>query len=164
MLVRAERLDEALGRLLDAGLMATVNSDDPAYFGGYIADNYLAAQAALKLTRDDLVTLARNSIASGKLPDPRTVRVEEFVNYFQQDYASPPDVAFALYADGAPPATARRASLDGWLRDLTELKISDPVVHENHGIGRYLGLTHLDLGEGETEAALLPGLRVAAAD
>ncbi len=46
---------------------------------------------------------------------------------------------------------ARRASLDGWLRDLTELKIGDPVVHEKHGIGRYLGLARLDLGEGETE-------------
>ncbi len=46
---------------------------------------------------------------------------------------------------------ARRTSLEGWLRDLTELKIGDPVVHENHGIGRYQGLALLDLGEGETE-------------
>ena len=37
------------------------------------------------------------------------------------------------------------------LRDLSELKIGDPVVHESHGIGRYQGLVHLDLGEGETE-------------
>ncbi|MBK1679185.1 transcription-repair coupling factor [Rhodocyclus tenuis] len=45
----------------------------------------------------------------------------------------------------------RRASLDNWLRDLTELKVGDPVVHEQHGIGRYQGLIHLDLGEGDTE-------------
>ncbi|MDP1635885.1 MAG: CarD family transcriptional regulator, partial [Gallionellaceae bacterium] len=60
-----------------------------------------------------------------------------------------------LYAATARPRgrrmDARRASLDGWLRDLTELKIGDPVVHESHGIGRYHGLVHLDLGEGETE-------------
>ena len=46
---------------------------------------------------------------------------------------------------------ARHASMEGWLRDLTELKIGDPVVHASHGIGRYLGLVHLDLGEGDTE-------------
>jgi transcription-repair coupling factor (superfamily II helicase) len=60
-----------------------------------------------------------------------------------------------LYAATARPrgrkTDARRASLEGWLRDLTELKIGDPVVHESHGIGRYQGLVHLDLGEGETE-------------
>ncbi len=60
-----------------------------------------------------------------------------------------------LYAATARPrhrrSEARRANLEGWLRDLSELKIGDPVVHENHGIGRYLGLVHLDLGEGDTE-------------
>ncbi|MES2771031.1 MAG: transcription-repair coupling factor [Pseudomonadota bacterium] len=45
----------------------------------------------------------------------------------------------------------RKASLDNWLRDLTELKIGDPVVHEQHGIARYQGLLMLDLGEGEME-------------
>ncbi|GBD84478.1 adenine deaminase [bacterium BMS3Abin02] len=51
-----------LKRLLDAGAMVTINSDDPAYFGGYIADNYEAAAAALGLTRTEIVTIARNSI------------------------------------------------------------------------------------------------------
>jgi adenosine deaminase len=51
-----------LKRLLDAGLMVTINSDDPAYFGGYIVDNYLAVVAALALDRNDVVKLARNSI------------------------------------------------------------------------------------------------------
>ncbi|HDL50188.1 MAG TPA: adenosine deaminase, partial [Actinobacteria bacterium] len=50
-----------LKRLLDAGAMVTINSDDPAYFGGYIADNYEAAAAALGLTRTEIVTIARNS-------------------------------------------------------------------------------------------------------
>jgi len=48
-------------------------------------------------------------------------------------------------------AAQRKASLDNWLRDLTELKIGDPVVHEQHGIARYQGLVHLDLGEGDME-------------
>ena len=45
----------------------------------------------------------------------------------------------------------RRVSPEGLLRDLSEVKIGDPVVHELHGIGRYLGLQSLDLGEGTTE-------------
>jgi len=60
---------------------------------------------------------------------------------------------------GSPSARARRsareaqrkASFDNWLRDLTELKVGDPVVHEQHGIGRYQGLIHMNLGEGDTE-------------
>lgn len=51
-----------LKRLLDAGLRVTVNSDDPAYFGGYLLENYLAVERALGLTRAQLATLARNSI------------------------------------------------------------------------------------------------------
>lgn len=49
-----------LRQMLQAGLMATVNSDDPAYFGGYVNENYLAVQQALGLSRDEIVTLARN--------------------------------------------------------------------------------------------------------
>ena len=41
--------------------------------------------------------------------------------------------------------------VESMVRDLSELKIGDPVVHVNHGIGRYMGLTSMDLGEGETE-------------
>ncbi|MFO0995418.1 MAG: adenosine deaminase [Alphaproteobacteria bacterium] len=51
-----------LRRMLDAGLVATINSDDPAYFGGTIAENFRAAFEALSLTRDHAVRLARNSI------------------------------------------------------------------------------------------------------
>ncbi len=54
--------DHPLGRMLEAGLMACVNSDDPAYFGGYVADNYLAVADALDLTRDEIRQLAANSL------------------------------------------------------------------------------------------------------
>ncbi len=56
-----------LKRMLDLGLNATVNSDDPAYFGGYVNDNYRAAARGVGLTRDDLARLARNSFTGSFL-------------------------------------------------------------------------------------------------
>lgn len=53
-----------LKTLLDAGVLVTVNSDDPAYFGGYLVDNYMAIAQALELTRDELGQLARNSLTA----------------------------------------------------------------------------------------------------
>ena len=50
---------------------------------------------------------------------------------------------------------AKKTSVEGILRDLSELKPGDPVVHEQHGIARYMGLLNLDLGEGENEFLLL---------
>lgn len=47
--------------LFDQGLCVTVNSDDPAYFGGYVVENYLALQNAFQLTRNDIAQLAMNS-------------------------------------------------------------------------------------------------------
>lgn len=58
-----------LRAMLDAGVVATVNSDDPAYFGGYVVDNYVAVRDALDLSRDEIVTLARNSISASFLDD-----------------------------------------------------------------------------------------------
>ncbi len=57
-----------LKAMLDRGLCATVNSDDPAYFGGYVEDNFSAVQSALKLSHDDLVQLAKNSFRASFLP------------------------------------------------------------------------------------------------
>ncbi len=48
-------------------------------------------------------------------------------------------------------AAEKRSSVEGLLRDLSELRIGDPVVHVQHGIGRYQGLVSLDLGEGANE-------------
>src|SRR5687768_14871273 len=49
----------------------------------------------------------------------------------------------------------KRTSVEGMLRDLSELKVGEPVVHEQHGIGRYQGLVSLDVGDGNTEFLLL---------
>ena len=56
-----------LKRMLDLGLLVTVNSDDPAYFGGYVNENYLAVAHALNLDRSELVQLARNSFEASLL-------------------------------------------------------------------------------------------------
>jgi len=61
--------DHPIDRMLREGLRATINSDEPAYFGGYVADNYIAAAEARSLSRDDLVRLARNSFLGSFLPD-----------------------------------------------------------------------------------------------
>lgn len=66
--VVADLADHPIDRMLAAGLNATLNSDDPAYFGGYVADNYRAVTAARGLSRNDLVTLARNSFTGAFLP------------------------------------------------------------------------------------------------
>ena len=66
--------DHPIDRMLAAGLRATVHSDDPAYFGGYVADNYLAVAEARGLSRADLVTLARNSLLGSFLPDAAVAR------------------------------------------------------------------------------------------
>ena len=58
-----------LGRMLDAGLAATVNSDDPAYYGGYLHDNVAAVSAALGLTDGERRTLAENSFRASFLPE-----------------------------------------------------------------------------------------------
>ena len=59
--------DHNLKQLLDAGLCVTVNSDDPAYFGGYVLENYLACASALNLSRPDLARLCANSISASLL-------------------------------------------------------------------------------------------------
>lgn len=56
-------------RMLDLGLKATVNSDDPAYFGGYLVDNYVRVAEAVGLTRAEIATLAKNSFTGSFLTE-----------------------------------------------------------------------------------------------
>ena len=53
--------DHNLRTLLDRGVKVTINSDDPAYFGGYIHENYVAAAEALNLSRGEVERIAKNS-------------------------------------------------------------------------------------------------------
>jgi adenosine deaminase len=59
--------DHPLKKMLDLGLKATINSDDPSYFGGYMNENYLAVTESLGLDEADLLTLTRNSIEASFL-------------------------------------------------------------------------------------------------
>ena len=59
--------DHPMKRMLQLGLKVTCNSDDPAYFGGYVGDNYTRTAKAVGLTRDDIVTLAKNSFTGSFL-------------------------------------------------------------------------------------------------
>lgn len=59
--------DHPIDRMLDLGLAATINSDDPAYFGGYVAENYRSVAHARNLSKAQIVTLARNSFTGSFL-------------------------------------------------------------------------------------------------
>ncbi|MFY0638776.1 adenosine deaminase [Maricaulis maris] len=61
--------DHPLKRMLALGLRATVNSDDPAYFGGYVNDNYIRTAEAIGLTEAEVIELARNSFRGSFLPE-----------------------------------------------------------------------------------------------
>ncbi|MFE9605247.1 adenosine deaminase [Streptomyces hokutonensis] len=66
--------EHPLPAMLDAGLLCTVNSDDPAYFGGYVGDNFDAVRSALGLSVDRLRELARNSFVASFLEDDEELR------------------------------------------------------------------------------------------
>ena len=58
-----------LRRMLNAGLLVTVNSDDPSYFGGYITENFLAIQSSLDLNKHEIVQLGKNAFKSSFMTD-----------------------------------------------------------------------------------------------
>lgn len=72
--------DHNLGQLLDAGLVATVNSDDPAYFGGYMNDNFTQTFAATGLTAQHAYTLACNSFEASFIDESAKRRYIEQLN------------------------------------------------------------------------------------
>jgi adenosine deaminase len=57
-----------LRQMMNKGVLASVNSDDPAYFGGYVNQNYLAISAALRLGRDEIAAIVRNGITASLMP------------------------------------------------------------------------------------------------
>ncbi len=61
--------DHPLKEMLDRGIKVTVNSDDPAYFGGYLNDNFIAVADALNLTKEDITQLVRNSFEASFITD-----------------------------------------------------------------------------------------------
>ena len=68
-------------KLLRQGVLVTVNSDDPAYFGGYVNENYEAICENLDLSKEELKTLASNSFKASFLSDERK---KHFINQISQ--------------------------------------------------------------------------------
>lgn len=81
-----DMFNHPLAEMLDKGLLATVNSDDPAYFGGYVNENYMAVANALNLTQQQIVQLAKNSFTASFLDEKEKQRMIEKVNQFVQEY------------------------------------------------------------------------------
>ncbi|MFA6921998.1 MAG: transcription-repair coupling factor [Gallionella sp.] len=114
---------------------------------GYLQEYGLKAEAcedfAGFLSGDKKFMLGIGPVQNGfMLPDEHLAVVTE-----TELYASQPRNRAARIA--------KKSNVEGMLRDLSELKVGDPVVHEQHGIARYAGLVNLDLGEGENEFLLL---------
>jgi adenosine deaminase len=84
------RLEEHnLREMLQRGLCVTVNSDDPAYFGGYIAENFVAAQQALHLTASEIYHLAINAIQAAFLPAAeKQALLDQAAAVYHQEIAS----------------------------------------------------------------------------
>jgi transcription-repair coupling factor (superfamily II helicase) len=78
-----------------------------------------------------------------------------FIEYNQHIAIVTETELYAAQARSRALRSAKKSNVEGMLRDLSELKPGDPVVHEQHGIARYKGLVNLDLGEGENEFLLL---------
>ena len=74
--------DHPLAAPARAGLCVTVNSDDPAYFGGYVGDNFTAVQAGLRLSDADIVQLARNSFEASFLDEATKARYQSELSQF----------------------------------------------------------------------------------
>ena len=76
--------DHPLMKLMEAGIMVTINSDDPAYFGGYVNENYTCIASALNLSKRQITELAKNSIKSSFLPngdkEKIIMQIEEYYN------------------------------------------------------------------------------------
>ncbi|MEJ2686150.1 MAG: adenosine deaminase [Gammaproteobacteria bacterium] len=72
-------------RLFDAGVKVTVNSDDPAYFGGYIAENFAAVQETFSLDTEQLQTLALNAVQASFLNQDRKRQLEKQVRASTED-------------------------------------------------------------------------------
>lgn len=75
-----------LARMLRAGLCVTINSDDPAYFGGYMNANFIASADALDLSRDELIQLARNSFKASFAPEEKIQGWQNEVSDYQKNH------------------------------------------------------------------------------
>jgi transcription-repair coupling factor (superfamily II helicase) len=132
----ADMLD---GRMLIAAESAGRRETMQQYFAEYGVRPALVDDFASFVASDAKIALAVSPLAAGFVwPAAKLAFVTEGELYANAVRRGPRD-------------TGRRSNVDAMVRDLSEVRIGDPVVHEQHGIGRYLGLVTLDVGDGETE-------------
>jgi len=75
-----------LKKMMNKGLLVTVNSDDPAYFGGYVEENYLAIANALNLSKNDIYQLAKNSFNASFVSDEtKKQMIGKVEQYYQEN-------------------------------------------------------------------------------
>jgi adenosine deaminase len=79
--------DHNVKRLLNRGVRVTVNSDDPAYFGGYVEENLLAIAEGLKLSADDIYKMERNAFEASFLPEDKKRAYLEELDAFMKNYS-----------------------------------------------------------------------------
>jgi transcription-repair coupling factor (superfamily II helicase) len=127
------------GRVLIVAESAGRRETMQQYLNEYRVHPALVDDVASFLAGDARLALAPAPIHAGFLwPDAKLAFVTEAELYANLVRRGRRDVG-------------RRSNVDAMVRDLSEMRIGDPVVHEQHGIGRYLGLATLDLGEGPNE-------------
>jgi adenine deaminase len=78
-------IQHPLTEMLEKGMLATVNSDDPAYFGGYMNENYQAVAEALNLTKEQIVQLAKNSFTASFLDEETKKEMIEKVELYYRE-------------------------------------------------------------------------------
>jgi adenosine deaminase len=84
--VVAQMKNHPLKTMLEKGLFVTVNSDDPAYFGGYINDNFLAVSTALNLNKEEIFLLAKNSFNASFLDeDTKREMIEKVEEFYREN-------------------------------------------------------------------------------
>jgi adenosine deaminase len=81
--------DHNLRELIDAGLCVSINSDDPAYFGGYINENFGAVCDAFDLNREEICALGRNSFEGAFMDESRRLEILEELNEFEAAQSTP---------------------------------------------------------------------------
>ena len=80
--VVSDMKDHPLKTMIEKGLLVTVNSDDPAYFGGYLNENYLAVAKALDLSEEEILKLVQNSFNSSFVEEKRKEEMREMAEMF----------------------------------------------------------------------------------
>jgi adenosine deaminase len=81
--------DHNLRELIDAGLCVSINSDDPAYFGGYINENFGAVCDVFDLNREEICALGRNSFEGAFMDETRRLEILEELNEFEAAQSTP---------------------------------------------------------------------------